>query len=58
MSKINAAVKKATEYLDALCEPAVMTKAEAVSYLEEIVDHCRTSIEALKEEMEGDDDDD
>ena len=43
--------------IDRQCAPGQMTKEEALDFYEQIVSHCESYSEALREEMEGEEED-
>jgi hypothetical protein len=49
--KVDVAVNRLKLVIDTETEPSRMTKHQAVDVLEELVEHCRSGIEALKEEI-------
>lgn len=49
--KIEDAVMVADEFIMSLCEPKLMTQAEALDYLGDVIERCRSAMEALREEM-------
>lgn len=48
-------VNEAVEAIEALCPPGFMSKAEAIDFLEDVIDRLQSSIEALREEVADED---
>jgi hypothetical protein len=46
-------VEEAVDAVEALCAPDQMTKGEALEFLEEVIGRLRSSIEALRDEIEN-----
>lgn len=55
---LEAQAELADNAVSELCGPELMSKAQAVEFLELVVERCRSSIEALNEEMENAEEDD
>lgn len=47
-------VTEAVDAVEALCKPGLMSKTEALEFLEAVVDRLGMSADALREEIEGD----
>jgi len=50
IGRLQRAEQLADDYLMDLCEPKKLSPAEAVDFLERVIERCRSAIEALKEE--------
>jgi hypothetical protein len=49
-------VQQATNAVNDLCAPDKMSKADAVDFLESVIENLQTSVDVLKEEIENEDD--
>jgi hypothetical protein len=50
--KVEAAAQTADDFIMGLCEPKKMSPAQALDFLERVVERCRSAIEALRDENE------
>jgi len=44
-------ITEAVDLVEGLCAPDLMTKAEAIEFLQEVIDRLYASIESLREEI-------
>lgn len=50
---ITTQVDEAVELVEGMCGPSQMSKAEALEFLEEVIERLRASVEALHTEIEN-----
>jgi hypothetical protein len=51
--KVQRAIEQADELVMTLCEPSRMTPAEAIAFLEGLLDNLQGALDALHEENDG-----
>jgi hypothetical protein len=50
-------VNEAIDLVEGLCAPDLMTKSEAIEFLQEVIDRLYASIESLREEIADEEED-
>lgn len=53
MAAMDKRVDEAVELVEGMCAPGVMTKQEAVDFLEDVLARLESSVEALREEIDN-----
>jgi hypothetical protein len=53
-ASVDDAITEASEAIDGMCTPELMTKVQAVDFLEGVIEHCDALIAALRDDMSED----